>query len=176
MKPWKLMSSEKNILHTFTVTLPYSRMQTFFFYFSTTWFVANRILPFFPHSKFLSVYLLTWKGKNGMKHKTTCRVVRNGRGGSKTQKLETKEIKFVWIIPKKEKNNSSVNSSKIDRKGERKIFPFFKIKWKEIFIAQLFRATLQFEDWERTVFQRNTKLLDTIHTRAGNICNGRNSY
>jgi hypothetical protein len=28
-----------------------------------------------------------------MRHKTTCRVVRNGRGGNEAQKLQTKEIK-----------------------------------------------------------------------------------
>ena len=55
-------------------------------------------------------------------------MVKSGWGGNKTQKLETKEISFVWIIPKKgQKNNSSVNSSKIDRKGEQNIF-FFQIK------------------------------------------------
>jgi hypothetical protein len=52
-------------------------------------------------------------------------MVRSGWGGNKTQKLETKEIKFRLNYSKEgKKNNSSVNSSKIDRKGEKKIFFF----------------------------------------------------
>lgn len=103
MKLRKLMSSEKNILHTFSVTLPYSRMQTFLFIFPLldSWLTGS--CNFFSHSKFLSVYLLRWKEKNGKKHRTTCRMVRSGWGGNKKQKLETKEINFVWIIPKKGK-------------------------------------------------------------------------